>query len=1803
MGKLGNLWFDVNLRNNTKQQAEQIRSSLLTKLKIDYEPASLQSMINGIRARLATEQFAIKIDARVTNSAGLAQANILQKNIVSSTREATTAIRAQNDAHLRLTASIRNGISATTRAAESMAVLYSVYKGGQLLNNIIEIGGQLERQRISISAILGDTAKANVLFSQIKDLAVKSPFGVVELDQYTKQLSAYGFQYNELYDMTKRLADISAGAGQDIGRLTLALGHVRSATYLTGITLRQFSMNNIPMLKMLADYYTELEGKIVSTAEVQKRISKRQVSYEDVIEQIRRLTDEGGMFYNMQEKISESLSAKFKNLKDSLDIMYGEIAESGLGTILKSIAISLTKMTRNWTSLAAVLGAVAGVLAVYKLGMLAINRGLMVASGSTAYFTGWTKSLTAAQIQQLAIAKQITREDLLLAVATGQISKQQALLAAATLGVSKAQLAQIGTTNGLKLAWAGLGSAVKTAILPMLTNPLTWITVAIGLVTKLWADHSAFIDRVEERTKEFKDEVSSQIKDLKQEAEELTKNPPKNNAERKKQIDEMRQTLADSNNYTKSLDEQLQKTKDQKEQWELLRKAIVDAEKEAENIKTYTDIAGKAAKIKVSPVSYEKDGPFAGYSMNLFTSRSTQGRLGDIEEEEQKLRKLIASTQLYEDALQNVIKAKIQSLDVSEREKDVLLNSGLETQIEALVKAGVWDEVREKIVSIEPEFDKVGKKMKGVAEEVNDQWEKIALYHLPALADNIAKQMGTTRDGLAKLFREQPEMFRGIFYAMIKILGVESPAIIEKMKKFWVDMFYGSLPGFLKDALIGHLDINKELANLKANTGDPKSGGSGKKTDQQLKEAKERLNEYKSFLSEYKKYAKTYDKDSAIIKVESFFPQLKGKGAKLVDDYVEKLKSLRNSLKATTTERKKFQTEIDKLIADTNYERFTEEEKKRSAIMKEQSDLLEKQWELYKKLYNETSDHDFASLAFDTDKIFHTEASWNETAKALLRKFNKGLEEEGVIPLNFQWSLTKEEFEQSLKNAEGATISWLVDLAERIKKMMVSNYTNMLEEAAKSLVQTETSEARINRLYNERAEILRKLNNERNPELKKGFQALLGKKDFEIFQASHDWTNVFGNLKNLPLDSIKRMISAMNEFKSGQKMSIEEQKIWKEAMDKLLEQQALLDPTGTLVEILKTIKTIRTNVNDKRDNYNNAKSEESSAKEEYEANPTEENRTKYDNASKKRAKAEKELNDAEKELSDTTTKAQTALGKFAESVSTIGSALSKLGSSIGGKTGDVISGFGSMFGSLGTGIDAIKGTDWAAKGITGTIGKVSAVLTVASAMIEFNTALSKMLPNEEKLYEHYARKAREINKLRRAYEDLQITEQKNQTKANQWVFSNDLIALRDAYEENGRVAEAYYKTLYEGQEQYQRKAAGIKKALVPILTAITAIVAVVAGIFTAGAGTAAIAGIGSAVIGALTTVAVTSAVAIATGAAIVAGLGYAVGQIIQAGLDELTYKDGQVSARDNLYIQTKHRTAFRGEKVQNLEDWVRTKLGKELFDEQGLINIDVAQKALELWGDKFVGDTKDTIERLIELREQYDEWLEQIHDYVDQRFSSLGDNMADAIWDWVASGEDALDRFQDYASNTFKEVAKDAVKSFLKVQILDSFKDQLENLFKLYSMGGINELGLMSAIASLSGDIAVAFKDVLPVAQALAETINNAFSSQGYDLFNDDTSSDSRNLIQGEFTEQETGLLLSYINAIRADDSVIRYDVSSIRQMLELQFMSNNVIAQAQLEQQQQIADNTLRTANAMDSLMELLILARTTKNYGFFVQ
>lgn len=322
--------------------------------------------LNGIDTLNNTKRLADEAANAVNRETREIERNQAEKQKAAGSTSQLTAEEQRLAQALNQTTEHARGQSQVLSDLKSMAMQYlGVWGGQQFLRNIIEIGGQLEMQRLSIGAILQNQSQANELFEKIKGLAVQSPFGVVELDQMTKQLTAYGFKYNELFDITKRLADISAATGTGVDRLALALGHVRSEAALSGYTLRQFSMANVPLLQKLS----EKLGK--TTQEIRKMVRAKEVSYEDVIGVLQDITNEGGMFYNMQEVISQSVKAKFKNVKDAMDIMYGEMAEGYIGDSLKGVADALMEVTRNWKDAATVLGTGAALWAAQRVAVMA----------------------------------------------------------------------------------------------------------------------------------------------------------------------------------------------------------------------------------------------------------------------------------------------------------------------------------------------------------------------------------------------------------------------------------------------------------------------------------------------------------------------------------------------------------------------------------------------------------------------------------------------------------------------------------------------------------------------------------------------------------------------------------------------------------------------------------------------------------------------------------------------------------------------------------------------------------------------------------------------------------------------------------------------------------------------------------------------------------------------------------------------------------------------------------------------------------------------------------------------------------------------------------------------------------------------------------------------------------------------------------------------------------------------------------------------------------------------------------------
>ena len=231
-----------------------------------------------------------------------------------------------------------------------LAFYFTVGASTQFVKNLIDIRGQYELLERSIGILIDSAQNGSQIFAELNSMAIKSPFTTMELGAAAKQLVAYDVAAKDVVDTTRRLADMAAAVGIPIERLTYALGQIKAYGYLNARDARMFANAGIPLVKELADRYTELEGRLVSTADVYDRIKKKAISYEDVMATVNKMTDEGGKFFNFQEKAADTLKVRIANLTLAWNNMMNEMGAANQGVLSGGLK-TLSDVFKNWRSI------------------------------------------------------------------------------------------------------------------------------------------------------------------------------------------------------------------------------------------------------------------------------------------------------------------------------------------------------------------------------------------------------------------------------------------------------------------------------------------------------------------------------------------------------------------------------------------------------------------------------------------------------------------------------------------------------------------------------------------------------------------------------------------------------------------------------------------------------------------------------------------------------------------------------------------------------------------------------------------------------------------------------------------------------------------------------------------------------------------------------------------------------------------------------------------------------------------------------------------------------------------------------------------------------------------------------------------------------------------------------------------------------------------------------------------------------------------------------------------------------------
>lgn len=680
-----------------------------------------------------------------------------------------------------------------------------VFGAQQFFNSIVQTGGEIVQQHVALRSILGDVQKADELFAQTQQLALQSPFKFGELNRDVKQLAAFGVEANDLYDTTKRLADIASGLGVDFGRLGLAFGQVKARSWLDGKELRQFAYAGLPLLQKITELYNS-EGKNgrnnYTQADVKKMISGRQVSFEDVQRVLWKMTDEGGQFYNMQLVLSETLLGRWNKLIDAWDIMLGKFAEgknviggtfSFIINRVTDLVLALDKLSPAMLSFGAIFAArKLGLMASGKLGLGSINKNYtqqmnaqlrtyaieqqqLVTEGkitqqkalqnvqARAYLLSDTTSRANA-MSRLALEGKISVLQMQKAVKEGLVTKEL-IRQLAVMGQITARQEQIILEGTRFAAVMNMGiSKIGGGIKSLFTMLGGWWGLAIGAAVQIFSSYSSDMDRISENAKGFRDSAYNKKKSYE---DELANEKPANSADLQQRVNSMKELLRNSGDYTQTIEDQIARAKNLNEQYDILNKGIVAARDNSQQEANDSDVVAGAL------------GASGGWGSGNPFADTMEDAVEDLNEAVIKYQTLLSG--LDEETKSRMDSIANQFLKPEER------TMSLDEKIRILAERGGanWDSFVLKSSNgsndIANSIYKIGIRANKVSDQIND----IAKKNIPRIISFLKKSFNLFGADFSKWCNRNSSRFASMIERMLDACKVNVPQIREYLKSIF----------------------------------------------------------------------------------------------------------------------------------------------------------------------------------------------------------------------------------------------------------------------------------------------------------------------------------------------------------------------------------------------------------------------------------------------------------------------------------------------------------------------------------------------------------------------------------------------------------------------------------------------------------------------------------------------------------------------------------------------------------------------------------------------------------------------------------------------------------------------------------------------------------------------------------------------------------------------------------------------------------------------------------------------------------
>ena len=306
---------------------------------------------------------------------------------------------------------INNGLSL------SWGKMLGVLGGASALKNfvseVVNVRGEFQQLEIAFSTMLKSKEKADALMNELVDIAAKTPFDLQGIASSAKQMIAYGSQVENVGDELVMLGNVAAGVGSQLSEIAYLYGTLRTQGRAYATDIRQFAGRGIPIYEELA----KVLG--VTKDEVSGLVTAGKVGFKEVEQAFKNMTSESGIYYNLMQEQSKSLTGQISNLGDAWDSMLNEIGKNTQGIASAGIS-GLKDLIENYETVGKVITGLIAVYGTYKAASLAVWT-LEQARAKTLWTSiNATKAMTVAQAALNAVMK--TNPYVLLATAVAGVA-------------------------------------------------------------------------------------------------------------------------------------------------------------------------------------------------------------------------------------------------------------------------------------------------------------------------------------------------------------------------------------------------------------------------------------------------------------------------------------------------------------------------------------------------------------------------------------------------------------------------------------------------------------------------------------------------------------------------------------------------------------------------------------------------------------------------------------------------------------------------------------------------------------------------------------------------------------------------------------------------------------------------------------------------------------------------------------------------------------------------------------------------------------------------------------------------------------------------------------------------------------------------------------------------------------------------------------------------------------------------------------------------------------------------------------